>query len=315
MPSPNCVFVIIGYNNSLITQDCVESFLRHVPGVSLWLYDNASTPTLKPMAEKFGLPYLYSDTNLGFSGGANRAIQWVLDDATVAVVCIVNNDILLSNHFAMTLNAELSAFIADEHLAAMTPLLYLDPHYQKPENFGILYYQSGMAFQNRTGKIKGGVLLNGAFLFLKTAVCERLVREDGFVFRPLYFFNAEDVELSLRLLSRGFKLLVNPNLAVQHLGSQSSRSASKQSFVLAWRNLLWTLFITRSNTQLLRDAPFVIAGQLIQVVLAVLHGHPELFLRVLTETFLHRDQLVSSRRHFLTLKRREFGDFIKAGVF
>src|ERR1700730_6088229 len=123
MASPTCIFVIIGYNHSLITEDCVKSFLRHVPGISLWLYDNASTPTLKPIAEKFGLPYLYSHTNLGFSGGANRAIHWVLEDATASVVCLVNNDILISSNFAPALNSELSAFVANEDLAAMTPLL------------------------------------------------------------------------------------------------------------------------------------------------------------------------------------------------
>src|SRR5258708_6013513 len=198
----HCIFVIIGYNNARITQDCIESFRDNLPGAALWLYDNASAPCLKPIAEQFGLPYLYSPTNLGFAGGANRAITWILDEVNPAALCLVNNDILLSDRIGLSFQSELSAFLEDGRVAAMTPVLYLDRALQKPENFGVRYYQSGLAFQNRTGQLQDGLLLNGAFLFLKTAVCRQLLAQDGFVFRPLYFFNAEDVELSLRLLSR-----------------------------------------------------------------------------------------------------------------
>src|SRR5258708_21715166 len=115
----HCIFVIIGYNNARITQDCIESFRDNLPGAALWVYDNASAPCLNPIAEQFGLPYLYSPTNLGFAGGANRAIAWILEEANPSVLCLVNNDILVSDRVSLSLPLELSAFAKDEALAAM----------------------------------------------------------------------------------------------------------------------------------------------------------------------------------------------------
>src|SRR5437899_35135 len=139
MRSIDCVFVIIGYNNCPMTRDCIESFLQHMRGIALWLYDNASAPALNELADHFHLPYFYSDKNLGFAGGANRAIEWILEQADARAVCIVNNDILISNDFGKCLQPELAGFLQDAHLAAMTPLLYADRDLRVPENFGILY--------------------------------------------------------------------------------------------------------------------------------------------------------------------------------
>jgi GT2 family glycosyltransferase len=197
----------------------------------------------------------------------------------------------------------------------MTPLLFVDDACTRPENFGVFYYQSGLAFQNRTGRLDRRALLNGAFLFLKTDVCRQLVEQDGAVFRPEYFFNAEDIELSLRLLSRGYALSVNANLNVQHLGSQSAQHVSALSFRLSWRNLVWTLLITRSARELLMDAPHILAGQLVLLALAARRGQAHVLGSVISETWRHRHALARARRRFLSLKQTEFREYVRPGVF
>ena len=311
----DCIFVVIGYNNLRLTRACIESFRSAAPWLRVWLYDNASDPELGPIAEMLNVPYFRSTTNLGFAGGANRAIDWVLNSAETPAICLVNNDIVVSDEFARPLAAELERFVEDRRLAAMTPLLYTDDELRTPENFGVLYYQSGLAFQNRTDKVDNRALLNGAFLFLKTDVCRQLIAQDNGVFRPTYFFNAEDVELSLRLLSRGYTLHVSPKMRVQHLGSQSAQHVSTMSFRLAWRNLLWTLLITRSTRELIADSPSIVAGQMVQLVLAILRGKPALCAAVFSETWQHRHELLASRRRFQHLKSGSFRDFVKPGVF
>jgi GT2 family glycosyltransferase len=311
----DCVFVVIGYNNLRLTEACLASFRRVAPEAAVWLYDNASVPELQPVADKYQAPYFRSSTNLGFAGGANRAIGWVLAEANPGVVCVVNNDVVVSEHFAQPLDPQLRLFLQDPRLAAMTPLLYKDRELSTPENFGVVYYRSGLAFQNRTGVLDDHALLNGAFLFLKSDVCRQLIAQDGAVFRTDYFFNAEDVELSLRLLSRGYTIRVNSTMRVQHLGSQSAQHISAVSFRLAWRNLLWTLLITRSNRELLADMPFIVAGQFVQLMLALLRGRPDLLGPVVTETWRQRGQLRAARRRFQVLKRRDVRAFLKRGVF
>lgn len=311
----DCVFVVIGYNNPQLTEACIGSFRDAGHRIPVWLYDNASSPELRQVATKFGVPYYRSATNLGFAGGANLAIDWVLNAEDPAALCLVNNDVVVPRGFAQALKPELERFLEDAHLAAMTPLLYTDANYTTPENFGVLYYRSGLAFQNRTGRIDPRALLNGAFLFLKSGVCRQLIAEDRAVFRESYFFNAEDIELSLRLLSRSYTIHVNPNLRVQHFGSQSAQYISMTSFWLAWRNLVWTMLITRSNLELLVDFPFIVAGQIVQIALASLRGRPDLVGSVAAQTWRNREQLMRSRRAFLAQKRSGFRHYLKPGVF
>jgi GT2 family glycosyltransferase len=311
----DCVFLVIGYNNVTMTETCIASFRTADERLSVWLYDNASDPELRGIAEKFGIPYLRSRTNLGFSGGANRAIDWAMRHSTARVICVVNNDIVASDKFVEALEVELAHFGEESRTAAMTPLLFIDDACKTPENFGVFYYQSGLAFQNRTGRLDQRTLLNGAFLFLKTHICRQLVEQDGAVFRPDYFFNAEDVELSLRLLSRGYAIGVNPNLKVQHLGSQSGQHVSTLSFRLSWRNLLWTLLITRSRKELFRDAAAVFAGQLVLLALATGRRQPHLLGSVVADTWRHRQQLLSARRRFSALKQSQFREYVRPGVF
>jgi GT2 family glycosyltransferase len=311
----DCIFVVIGYNNPQLTAACIESF-RHVGrAIPVWLYDNASSPELRQVATKLDVPYFRSERNLGFAGGANLAIDWALNTENPRAVCLVNNDIVVSEAFAQSLEPELEHFLVDPRLAAMTPLLYIDANYTTPENFGVLYYRSGLAFQNRTGRLDPRALLNGAFLFLKSGVCRQLIAEDRAVFRESYFFNAEDIELSLRLLSRSYTIRVNPNLRAQHFGSQSAQHISVTSFWLAWRNLLWTALITRSNPELVVDFPFILAGQIVQLALASLRGRPDLVGSVVAQTWRNREQLMMSRRSFLAQRRSGFRQFLKPGVF
>ena len=69
--------------------------------------------SLQPVAEKVRAPYLRSETNLGFAGGANLAIDWVIGAEHPRAVCIVNNDVIVPDHSARPLSTELLTFFED----------------------------------------------------------------------------------------------------------------------------------------------------------------------------------------------------------
>ncbi len=291
------VFVIIGFNNIELTRRTIISFKINMPKFELVIYDNASHPTLKNLAREFNLFYLRSSKNLGYSGGCNKAAEWIYNEFKPKAICLLNNDIAIDKDFAANFKFSLEEFLKEEKLAAMTPILFQDSAHKIPENFGVCYYQSGLAFQNRSGKYKNKAILNGAFLLLKSSVYRILMETDGYLFQPFYFFNAEDIELSLRLLSRGYSLKIDQRLNVQHLGSQSIGKSTK-GFYLSWRNLVWTFLITRTNRNFITDVLYFGLGQLVFIILSITRKSPLLFIEVIKDTVSNWKSISESRTQF-----------------
>jgi len=233
------------------------------------LFDNGSTPSLKRIAEREKILYLRSETNLGYAGGCNFVIENILaQQKDYQAICLINNDIFIDQEFANKTTSRLSAFFENKKLAAFTPILYKDSQFKTVDNFGVLYYRSGLAFQSKEIDKHHQALLNGAFIFLKTSICKKLLQKDGFIFMPEFFLNMEDVELSLRLLSRGYQIQIDPNLKAQHLGSQTKKPFSKTSLYFGWRNISWTALISRNRKDLIFDLPFLLLGQGILLILS-----------------------------------------------
>lgn len=297
----SCIFIVIGFNDTDLTSSCIENLKFYLPKeYNILLFDNGSEESQEEIAKKYSVEFYRSEKNLGYAGGSNFAIEKALQLEKTDVVCVLNNDIFIDKGFSGNIGASLVNFMEDDKLAAVMPCLFQDKEHKKPENFGILYYKSGLAFQNRTGKVLPNVLLNGAFLFIKTSVCKELVGTYGYIFQPLYFFNAEDVELSLRLVSRGYVLKVDKNLSVQHLGAQSLGAVSRKGYYYSWRNLFWTFFITQDIKGIIINLPYFIIGQIILFVLSMKYKYLNIWLLVIVDTFKTRGKLMEIRREYLS---------------
>lgn len=306
------MFYVIAFGKPELVSQCLESLTRVVPRSDVVLIDNASTVSLSAQAKKFQVRLVRLKQNRGYAGGCNAAVEDFLK-STSDYICVMNSDVFITQTFVSKLQTCFETVDADASIAIFQPELYFDNNYQRVENTGILYYKSGLAFQaNHQSNYQ---CVNGACMFLRRSSIEYLKRVDGFVFEEMYWSYAEDVELSLRLQSRGWKTVVFSSLRAVHLQSASFGKRSARSLWYYARNLLWTLLLTRTVYELITSLPFILLGQIRIIVEFILHGRPDYYVTLLLETYRNRDILLTKRTHWKTKQMVELAHTYQFGAF
>jgi hypothetical protein len=171
-----CVFVIVGFNNPSVTEKLIVSFKENIKKIELVLFDNSNNPDLLLLAKKYHLVYLPAEKNLGFSAGCNWIVEWVLEERPQAkVVGLLNNDLVFPNVFGERFRDSLEEFLSEKNMVALSPIFYKDSKLTKLENAGVLYFQSGLAFQNRRTQNPHNCLLNAALIDLVMIIFGQLL--------------------------------------------------------------------------------------------------------------------------------------------
>ena len=113
MSSPQVSVILINYNSSGFTQDCVASIVAMTQGVSyeIIVVDNNSAPTdfesLKSISKRHPITLVRSRINLGFSGGNMLGVQFASPD--VLYYYFLNNDCVLKTDVCSQLSAFMDA--------------------------------------------------------------------------------------------------------------------------------------------------------------------------------------------------------------
>lgn len=308
----NCIFYVIAFGKPELVSSCLLSLTHVVPQHSIVLIDNASTESLALIAKKHQVRLLTLKENRGYAGGCNAAVDDFLK-SKAEFICVMNSDVFITQEFIMELKVCIKKVNQDDSIAIFQPALYFDEQFSRVENTGILYYKSGLAFQaNHQSSYQ---CVNGACMFLRRSAIEYLKRVDGFVFEEMYWSYAEDVELSLRLQSRGWKTIVFSELQAVHLQSASFGKRSARSLWYYARNLLWTLILTRSGYELITSFPYILLGQIRLIIEFLLHGRPDYYFSLLIETYRKRKIIMSKRSHWKTNQMIELGHSYQFGAF
>lgn len=127
--------LILNYNSSLLTKQCVESVLQYSSGdYVVIICDNGSTKeerdklVLLPNSDKVHV--IYSKINLGFSGGLMYAYQFVSSE----YVLILNNDCFFQNDCI----AVLSSFLDQRQQASAVTGTMKGPDGHHQHSFNML---------------------------------------------------------------------------------------------------------------------------------------------------------------------------------
>lgn len=310
---PSVCFFVIAYGQERILDQCLNRLTSLFSPKHIWLIDNASPKSLESVARKYHIRFNRQTENKGYSGGCNAAIRIFSEQSKADTCCLLNSDVFFDKKFVSQLPNELIRLTFDPKLALIQPVLYMDIKKSKVENNGIRYFQSGLAFQSI--RDSGRVVVNGACMLLKRKAVDAIVTVDGFCFEEVFWSYAEDVELSLRLLSRGFKIDVSPILSAQHLGSVSFGRGSSRSRYLYARNLFWTLCIAWKAKLLQTHAIPIIVGQLRLLVEFMLSGELSSYFKLLHETWRNRKILMEKRRNFQSKNKHDFTSYLQPGSF
>ncbi len=90
----NEVFVVLHYNKIRLTERCVESILKAgYPAQQVYCFDNGSMLEIfEEIKEEFPLCHHHRiEKNSGFSGGFNRALEWVFSSGPSSVLFCTND--------------------------------------------------------------------------------------------------------------------------------------------------------------------------------------------------------------------------------
>jgi GT2 family glycosyltransferase len=225
--------VIVDWDGGEMLARCLRSIAAQTePVARVIIWDNASR---EPVSSRIGTqPFetlvLRGERNGGFTGGINGAMRAVSAD----YVGWINNDVELDPRWHSTLRAALDGETA---LAAVQPVVMRGDG--RIDGAGI-DISSGRFLQagHLARKPPAAWGVSGtATLFRRRALQDAATGED--VLHPAFFAYYEDVELSARLLAKGWKLSVIPEPLAVHAGSASGPRLGSGAIGLRTRNRYW----------------------------------------------------------------------------
>lgn len=232
---PGVSIVVVTYNSLSTIAACLETLLLHTgPQDEIILVDNASQDATLNCVNQFARRHservrvIRSDQNVGFSRGTNLG----LNEATRDYVALVNPDVSVTTGW---LDRMISYLTADPTVGAVGPISDVAAGFQRLDLYLSIKgvpspEQVGAALaEHNPGQSRDTSLLGGFCLLTRRALLQELGNLD-----PNLFLGNDDLDLSLSLRKRGYKLLVATDAFVRHFGQVSfeGEPASKGSYLL-----------------------------------------------------------------------------------
>lgn len=293
---PAVAILIINWNGYALTKDCLESLKALDYGnFKTVLVDNGSIDgSGEKLKNEFPeIELLASPENLGFTGGNNLGLQWVLDHL-FDYVLLLNNDTVVEPGF---LDPLVSFLEQNPDYGAVQPKIMLEAERDKIWNAGGGYFKwLEMTWSVGIGKTDEGQFdqekdtpwITGCAMLIRSAI----IRKAGLLDNR-FFAYYEDVEWSFRIKKSGFKLRYLPQSKIFHVaGGSSKKIKTKEGIVppiihyYRTRNHLFLIrkhanplsFVLSLLYQTAKNASFILYLGLngrFQKVKAILKGHVE----------------------------------------
>lgn len=222
----NLSIVILNFNSGEYLSKCLESIkqIKDEANITTIVIDNASfDESLKLAEEKFkDVRFYKNDKNLGFSKAYNQVLKTLKSE----FVLLLNPDCLLEKG---VIEKTLADFETNENIGAVTPKIILSngkidltAHRGFPTPWASLLYALGddslYHLTNKlTNKIHEVDSITGAFFLTKKSILDEVGYLD-----ERFFLYGEDIDLSLRIKEKGYKILYDPTVKITHYKGISS---------------------------------------------------------------------------------------------
>lgn len=171
----------------------------------------------------------------------------------------------------------------------------------KVESVGLRYFSTGLAFPRRENIYPDELsLFSGTCVMLSRTRVEKELLRNGYVFNPLFFAYAEDLELSLRIHRDGGGISINNEASVTHEGSQTAKRGSYFQLYHGYRNLVLVVLLLWNRNTILRRLPLLLIGQLYIIAMSIYKGYWLLYPKLWWWIVRHRSIIVWQRRMYGT---------------
>lgn len=243
---PNIAIVLVNWNGTQDTLECLAS-LKNItyPSFDCIVVDNASSDNPGSIIKQAfpEIIYLGLNTNRGFAGGNNIAIDFAIQQQ-YEFVLLLNNDTIVDPNFLAPL---LNCLQSNKTLLAVQPVIY--NYYDQRSIWsagGSWCHWLGDSFTikqiDATKKLVYRDWLTGCAILIRTSA---LINSG--LFNEKLFAYYEDVDLCMRLNRKGNELALVPTSCVFHKISASvnaivpNKEGKLNPLVHFWnaRNRLW----------------------------------------------------------------------------
>jgi len=239
---PQVAILILNWNNYIDTRACLESLENLTyPNKEIILVDNGSDDGSLERLQEYSsrATIITSDENLGFAGGNNLGLSYVLDKG-IPLILLLNNDTeVVQVDFLQQLTTEL---LSDERTCAVGPRIRrLDGNPDQvilpfPTLFTTIQTTLGLYDPNLDIRQKVESL-KGCCVLVKSAAVKQIGLLD-----ENYFLYVEETEWFFRMRKAGWKLIYLPIESVIHkVGSSAKMLPIQDVYIERRANVIYTL--------------------------------------------------------------------------
>jgi GT2 family glycosyltransferase len=253
----NVDLVIATYNRAAQLRRTLQNVLAHGAGIErIYVVDNGSTDDTCRVIEDVQdarICAIHNETNLGAAAGKNVGLRRSMAD----IVIVIDDDAEFCS--ADPVAHVRNAFREDQHLAVV--------------QFKIVNHATGrvlkLEFPGRDASRQADEsFLIGYFVGAGHAIRKTVLEEVGYYPDNFGPYAHEEVDLSYRAVSHGYRMRYLPSVAVRHMKDPGGRIGRAEVFywmlynrlVMTWKylplpyslvnNVLWTLKIARDSGSL-----------------------------------------------------------------
>jgi len=239
---PLVYVIVINWNGIDHLPSCLGSLARLSYGnARVVLVDNGSTDGSRDYVRTHfpGVTLLENRTNVGFAAGNNRGMAYAMEQGA-EFIALLNNDMEVDPDW---ITALVDAAGENASVGACASKLLYFHNRDIVQGIGVCLNRIALTWDYLNGRVDTPELAvapeviaacGGAF-FVRTAA----LRETG-LFDPAYFAYLEDVDLSLRIRARGYRIITVPASRAYHKVSATAgeNSPLKNYFTLRNRVML-----------------------------------------------------------------------------
>ena len=294
--------VIPNLNGKHFLEICLKSIYNQSFGdVEVILIDNASNDdSVKFVLNEYPkVKIVVNNENLGFSKAVNQGIKAANGD----LIFLLNNDTELHIDCLKALNN--AAQDKKDASIFASKMLYFDER-NIINDVGDIFSIYAIAHQQGKGEVDNGQYNAERYIFGACAGAA-MYRADLFqeigLFDEDFFAYLEDVDVSFRSQIYGRKCLYVPNAVVYHVDGGTSKKINNFSRYYTTRNVLYLITKNFPWKILLLLSPFILLGQLRNLIGSIKNKSFGLFVKSYYEYFFNFCSLIKKRRKILTNKK------------
>lgn len=237
-----CV-IILNWNKEKFLHECLESLKRQFfTSYKIIVWDNGSIKgSLDKLTKEFPeVDFIFSEKNLGFAEGNNRAIEESKKKYDPPYYFLLNNDTIADEKALLEI---MNLMESDQKIGVVGPKILCYPDKRIIWAAGGELIKWRLMGKNRGAGDKDNGQYNKAEEQIFVSGCAMLIKKEVFETAELldqkFFAYLEDLDFCLRAKRHGWKIFYQPKTIIYHYGSITAGGeySSFQSFY-RWRNRL-----------------------------------------------------------------------------